>query len=207
MNIIGAICENFLCYSPLPRYFIGEYAGIYEVGIFSALVYLTKIGMRIVQAVGQAIIPRLAKHFAARNFRDFSRLAFGAVTVAGMFGVVGIVLSSSVGAMLLTALYGPEYAEHGETFSIIMWAGAFSYVNWLLVNILNATRTYRAQAPLAFVTISVCFAVCVLNRDLGMSGMAWAWLIAELVQLAIVGGLVFWMVRRRFFTEMVASAD
>src|SRR5208283_1537564 len=67
----------------MPRYFIEHHSGTRELGMFSAAAALVAMGNTIINALGQAVTPKLAKMFAwegAAKFASFSgRLAaFGA---------------------------------------------------------------------------------------------------------------------------------
>ncbi len=184
-------------YANLPRYFIQEYVGVYEVGIFSALAYLTMIGMKLVQAVGHTLVPRLAKYFQAGELRRFATLALAALGVASVGSIGGVLVAWLFGAQVLGLLYRPEYGEYTTLFVAIMVAGGLNVLNWLAISVLNATRSFRAQVPLSMLTITVCAVFSFLFRTHGMEGIAWAWIVAEVVQGLSVCLLIAGVVRIR----------
>nr|MBA3276772.1 oligosaccharide flippase family protein [Chloroflexia bacterium] len=55
----------------VPRFFIQAVAGEHELGIYSAIAYVTIAGSTVVAAVGQAVSPRLARFHAERDRAAF----------------------------------------------------------------------------------------------------------------------------------------
>src|SRR5205807_1688389 len=66
--MLGSLSTN------TPRYFIEHQFGSRELGIFSAIASLLNIAKTIVNALGQAALPRLARLFASQDIRPFLRL-------------------------------------------------------------------------------------------------------------------------------------
>ncbi|MCJ8280747.1 MAG: oligosaccharide flippase family protein [Rivularia sp. ALOHA_DT_140] len=58
----------------IPRYFIEQYLGERELGIFSAIAYLMMVGNIILNALGESASPKLAKYYSAGDYRNFRKL-------------------------------------------------------------------------------------------------------------------------------------
>ncbi len=91
----------------IPRYFIEEYLGQRQLGIFAALAYLMVAGNMVIFALGESASPRLAKYYAAQNITAFRELLLKLVGLAALIGGAAIVVAQVVGKEVLTLLYRP----------------------------------------------------------------------------------------------------
>jgi O-antigen/teichoic acid export membrane protein len=132
----------------IPRYFIEHFRGEQELGAFVAMTSLTVVGGTVVNALGQAVSPRLARYYAAGDRASVRRVLVGVVGLAVVMGGAGVAVAMVWGRQILTALYRPEYAEHVDAFTLIMVAAGFSYVAALLGHAMTSARLFRVQMPL-----------------------------------------------------------
>jgi O-antigen/teichoic acid export membrane protein len=132
----------------IPRYFIEHFRGEQELGAFVAMTSLTVVGGTVVNALGQAASPRLARYYATGDRASVRRVLVGVVGLAVVMGGAGVVVAMVWGRQILTALYRPEYAEHVDAFTLIMVAAGFSYVAALLGHAMTSARLFRVQMPL-----------------------------------------------------------
>jgi O-antigen/teichoic acid export membrane protein len=168
----------------IPRYFIEQYLGERELGIFAAMSYVTLAGMLMATAVGQAVTPRLAKYYAAHKRAEFHNLLLKLVIIGVVLGLVGVLASVVAGPEILTLLYGPQYAEDPGVFSLLMAAVAILFVALFLGAAMTAARYFRIQAPLFVLSVCTSAAICWwLVPTAGLEGAAVAVVIAALVQL------------------------
>lgn len=170
----------------LPRYFIDSYLGEAALGLFSALAYTLVAGNTVVQALGQAASPRLARYFRQGNMRGFVRLTARLVLLAVVLGVVGIGLAVLVGPILLTVLYTPEYAVAQDVFVWLMVSGLLSYVTAFLNEGLTAIRYVHVQLPavVASTVVTLCASWWLIPR-FGLPGAAWAMVLSVGVRVII----------------------
>jgi O-antigen/teichoic acid export membrane protein len=176
----------------IPRYFIEQYLGERELGIFAAIAYLQNAGITVVFALGQSASPRLAKHYAAGNGRAFHTLLLKLVGIGALLGSGGVLAALIAGREILTLLYQPEYAEH-EVFVLLMVAAGGAYVALFLGYGMIAARYLRAQVPLfTFVTGTAVLTCLWLIPSGGLRGAAVAAIITTVVQ---AGGSLFIVVR------------
>ncbi len=180
----------------IPRYFIEYFLGIEELGIFAALAYLMVAGNVVINALGQAASPRLAKQYAAGNRAAFLRLlgylmGIGAVLGAGAVGVAVV-----AGEPILTLLYGAEYARQ-DLFVWLMVAAMVFYVASFLGHGMTAARYFKVQFPLfVVVTITTTLACFWLIPEHGLYGGAMALMIAAVVQIIGSLAIVIYAVRQ-----------
>ena len=156
----------------LPRYFLKHYRGVGEVGVFSALAYVTVSTNLFVMALGQALAPRMAKACAADR-RAFTRLSARLFAVAASVGGIGLAAAVVAGKSLLQILYGAEYAREHRVFVCLMFSGMVSHLASAAGYSLTSARFFRAQFPILLAVCAVTAAVCAwLVPGRGLAGAA-----------------------------------
>jgi O-antigen/teichoic acid export membrane protein len=157
----------------LPRYFLVRHGGTAAVGIFSAMAYCVVAGGTLINAIGQAASPRLAKHYANGDLVAFRRILtklMMCVVVAGTFGILG---TRVAGRQLLELLYRPEYGQHADAFFWLIVAGTLACLSSVLGVGLTAMRVFKQQAGIRlFCTIVGLAASAVLIPSRGILGAA-----------------------------------
>jgi O-antigen/teichoic acid export membrane protein len=164
----------------VPRYLISHQMGERELGIFSAIAYLTVAGTQIVNALGQSAAPRLAAYHASGDSTAFYRLLRRLLVLGVTIGTAGVAVAWLGGAELLAFLYAREYAERTPLFAWMMLAAGITYAYVFLGTALNSLRQYRVRIPLHCAAIMVTFVLCsLLGRAYGSTGIAWGICLAE----------------------------
>ncbi|MEL6162763.1 MAG: oligosaccharide flippase family protein [Cyanobacteria bacterium J06628_3] len=177
--------------SNIPRYFIEQYLGERELGIFAALAYLMVAGGMVVSAVGESATPRLAKYYASGNSKAFRTLLFKLVGIAALLGCGGVLVAVVSGHQLLTLIYRPEYAEQQSLFVWLMVAAGISYISSFLGYGMTAARYFRIQMPLFFAVTATSALACLwLLPKYGLLGAAIALIIAAVIQVGISSGVI-----------------
>jgi O-antigen/teichoic acid export membrane protein len=78
-----------------------------------------------------------------------------------------------------------------------MLAGALTYMTWFFTNIITAARYFRPQVPIAVSASLTTLVACLWwVPEHGILGAAWAWVLAQSVQLAWGLGLTVVAVMR-----------
>lgn len=168
----------------LPRYAIERYLGVSELGAFAAVASFMTVGSTVVNALGQAATPRLARHFSRRESRHFLRLTFLLAASVCALGVAGVVVAAAFGETILGVVYRPEYAAHGGLLIAVMGTAIPSYVAIALGYAITAARAFDAQVPLFCVVAASCgVASWLLVPKFGLRGAAVALAIAASVQI------------------------
>lgn len=176
----------------VPRYFVGGLLGDEQLGAFTALVQIALAGFVVVNALGQSVMPRLARQLANEEHIAFRKLAHQFFFSSALIGVAGIGAALFFGQLVLQLLYGSSFDGYARVFLLVMIGAAFSYLALALVLVLTVLGWRRIQTGLYCVNVTVTLAGCaawVPNH--GLQAAAMAVMTAHAVQVA----LSFWLLR------------
>ncbi|SEN48687.1 Membrane protein involved in the export of O-antigen and teichoic acid [Mesobacillus persicus] len=132
----------------IPRYFIQGSAGEEMLGYFAAITYLMVVGSTIINALGQAVTPRLSLYFSQGKISLFRTLLNRFIMLSIGIGLSGIIVATFFGEITLTLIYSFEYAQFNSLFIWVMVSAAIWYITTALGTGLNATRNFKAQIPI-----------------------------------------------------------
>ncbi|HUQ93352.1 MAG TPA: lipopolysaccharide biosynthesis protein [Bryobacteraceae bacterium] len=186
-------------HSNVPRYLLATYRTEREVGLISALGYLSIAGNMLVMAFGQAAGPALALSFLERNWYRFRRQAGQLLVLAAGLGILGILCAAAFGESLLGAVYGAEFAAERRSFVWLMAAGAASYLGAACGYLLSSARCFRPQIAVlaAGLAVTAVFGWYLIPRR-GVSGAALAQAAGYSAQLLIGAGILGVSLVRQF---------
>jgi O-antigen/teichoic acid export membrane protein len=190
---LGVVLMLVSLNSNLPRYAIEHRLGTRELGAFAAVASFMTAGSAVVNALGQAATPRLARAFSERDRARFLRLCrqLGAVVLA--LGAAGVAVAAVAGKIILSVLYRPEYAAYSGILVAVMAAALAGYVAATFGYIITSARAFHVQMPLFCAVAAASGAASwLLVPRFGLAGAAMALAIAAGVQLCGE----FWVLRR-----------
>ncbi len=168
----------------VPRYFIQNYLGEKELGIFGALSYLMVVGNIVINALSESASSRLAKYYAEADRKNFGMLTFKLLSIFSGFGVLGVLFAAIVGKQALTLIYRAEYAQQQEVFVLLMIAAGLGYVSTGLGYAVTAAQYFRVQIPICLaITVTSALGCLWLVPTRGMQGAALALIMAAVVQI------------------------
>ncbi len=174
----------------VPRYFIEQTLGERILGIYSAMVYIIFVGIRVITALGESATPRLAKHFALYEFDKFKKLLSKMILFGIATGIIGIIVAITCGKTVLSLLYRSEYAEHSNIFIWLMTTAAIMYVSIFLEYGMNAVRKFKIQPYIIFSSLTAVTLICwIAIPRIGMLGAVFAVAVGYLIQL-----LCYWKI-------------
>ena len=176
----------------LPNILIERMLGERELGIFAALASLTWAGLPLINAMGQAVMPRLGQLFVAGEKRRLRRLVLGLGALGGFFGALGVLVVWMAGKWLVAPLYGEEYAEHVDVLIWLMGAASILYAVRFLADALTAMRC--VPIPLVvqgMAALAVLVGGVLLVPHRGMVGMAQVLMLAFALR-GILLMMCFW---------------
>jgi O-antigen/teichoic acid export membrane protein len=180
----------------LPRYFIEHNIGLYELGIFSAISYLTVIGGRFIVTLSQSLSPRLAIYYANNNHAQFISLLKKQCFIVLAIGLSGILLAFFFGRPFLNLLYGQVYAGYTNLFFWVMVYAAIEYLSSLLRNVLIIARLTRTEMIYRLLSLVGLVIMCImLIPRLALLGAVYAQLISTLIYFAGCMITVFYVTR------------
>ncbi len=187
----------------IPRYQLERSAGLAEVGIFSALASLIVVGQTVVAALGNVTSPRLAKLYMQGEVRRFAGLLGKLIAVGAALGLAGTLFAVVAGRQILTVLFRPEYAQHGDALALVMLGGTVAYVAWFAGFGLTAAQLFREQVPLLAVVCAVAWVVSfVAIPRFGINGAAIAFLCSMGVQAIGALALLWWALSKNRRTRL-----
>jgi O-antigen/teichoic acid export membrane protein len=187
--VMGIISLN----TNIPRYAIEKFLGERELGIFAALAYTTVAVNMFIQALGQAVSPRMARHFADGDVRGYNALLKKMILVNLAIGLTGVLIISLGGQIILTFIYTREYAAYSTLFVMLMISAMLSGIASALGYAMTAARQFKLQVPLfSMVLVSTGLISFLLIPRYGLYGAATALIASALIQM--VGAA--WIVKR-----------
>lgn len=176
-----------------PRYFVEQFGGKAELGIFGALCAPLYAMHTLTKSLESSASARLARLHASGDVRGFRRLLGQLMVTHTAVALAGVVAAWLFGRPLLTLLFNADYAAHADVFVAIMWATLVATSAGVMMTALIAARFIQIQLPLIAATSLAALVACWwLVPRFGMHGAAWSLAISKLPYLAY--GL--WMIAR-----------
>lgn len=180
----------------IPRYFVEGMLGERGLGFFAAMAYVPIVGARVINALGTAALPRLAKYYQRGEIREYRSLLLKILGVGAAIGAAGFLVVLVGGRQILTLLYKPEYAQHLDAFAWIMIASGIGYVALFMEYGLGAAQIFWIQPfVIAGASTALAAACVVLIPRYGITGAAMAMAVGAATQVA-GNALITWRVLR-----------
>lgn len=168
----------------LPRYYLERSFGAADLGIFSALAALIVVGRTVVNALGQAAHPRLAKLYRAADYGGFRRLSLQLLGIGALLAVAAPLVAALIGPPLLRFIYTAEYAAHNDLFILILAAGGLTYVSSFIGYCITSAGYLKVQVAWAIaVLVAALVASAYFIPQEGLVGAAKTLLVSGVVQL------------------------
>jgi len=181
----------------VPRYFVEHYLGENDLGIFAGLTYAMVAGTTVLNALGGATVPRMARHYAEGQVVAFKRLLTKLIGIAALLGVAGWVVALVAGKPLLALIYRPEFAEYQREFVWLMAVAVLVYFSFIFGFGMSSVRYFRIQVPLLATVILVLGLACLfLIPRAGLLGAIMAVGIGSLVNIFLSAAVVVYALRR-----------
>jgi O-antigen/teichoic acid export membrane protein len=169
--------------SNVPRMVLAETLGTRELGIFAAVSYFIVAGSTVINSIGQAVSPGMARRHAAGDIAGFSRALQGYAVGAALMGIGGVIAAQLFGGLVLELVYSPDYAGQKTLLTIVMAAAAVSYVASVLGYGMTAARCFKPQVALSASVASVTtISALALVPKFGASGAAGALICGSVAQ-------------------------
>lgn len=177
----------------IPRYFLEHHNGMSDLGIFSSMAYFIIVGNIPVMALGQSLVPVLAKANAAGETRRFRSLVARALLGVAGLGLCGIGAAYFIGEFVLNLVYGPEFAAKADILPLIAIAAAIGYLGNILGYAISAAKIFKAQAPgFAIVALVSLAASLLLIPSLGLYGAAYVLILNSIASVLVPLALLVW---------------
>lgn len=176
----------------IPRFFVESELGTRELGIFGAVSYLIIAGANVINSVGNAISPRLARYYVDGEVAQFRNLVLASTGAGAALALLGALISWVVGGRLLGLLYTSEYAGSGDLLTALSLAAVLGFAASFAVGAATAAQRFRSQLPVFVLVCLIGTAACaVLVPSHGLMGAAVATATMGAVQLVGCGVIVW----------------
>lgn len=187
-----------------PNIFVEWKIGTRELGIFTLLITVTFAGLPVVNALGQAVTPRLAQNYANRNVRGFQQVLLKAVLLGCLFGLALIGGTYFCGEWILALWFGPEVAAYADLLLILMCLAPLKYGFRFFGNGLTATRRFSWVLRFQFLGLALLvLLVPLLAMRWHLTGVAVALFLATCIR----SSLFAWQTQRELKAIAVNPAE
>lgn len=181
----------------IPRITLEKYSTLEQLGYFSAVFYLVLINGRFMTAVGNTILPRLARLYEEKQMPQFFKIVKLAVSLVICLSFVTIILCYFFGSTLLTFFYGKEYSHLTFLLILVMIYSLFNYLGYVFETALNAMKGYQFRFLNELSATAIIFASSICFIQLyGINGGAFALIIGSFVKCCVFYLLFFIRVRK-----------
>lgn len=113
-----------LIYMQIDQIMIGQIMGDREVGLYSVVVKLSEVWYFLPGVITNSVFPSVvrAKAVSEKLYYDRFQKLFNLMSVLAYAAALLFSLSSN---LLVTSIYGSQYAEVGPVIAVYVWAGVF----------------------------------------------------------------------------------
>lgn len=185
----------------IPRYSIEASLGSASLGIFSAISYVIVAGNTFIVAIGQAIAPRMSKHYT-NNLKKFIQYTFFSVFFGLALGIIALLLVKFFGSEVLNLLYGKEYSQYNKLFMLLTVTATINFMSSFLGYAMTAARKFRIQPFIGIVCLIVIYFFSnQLVSSSGLYGAAYALMILGIVQFILQLLVVLFAIKERWNKE------
>jgi O-antigen/teichoic acid export membrane protein len=170
----------------IPRYVIDHVDGAAEVGLFSALAYLTIASGMVVNSLAEVTVPRFARLFNTSRYAEARRLLAHSIMATVIIGGTFIVVAAFFGDPLITIVYRAQYARTGSLLAWLMVAAALANIASIFSYVLLAARKFKLHlACLVALTLTTALGSFLLVPRWHTKGAAIASILGFFVQAVI----------------------
>lgn len=189
----------------LLRLCVYGYLGERELGIFSAVASLVIAPTMIINAAHSAVLPRMAKLVATRQWSQTWQLIANSCLYGAALGVMGVLAAWACGGWALRLAFGPEYASQSPLLLVLMCAAMLRFVTRPFAMGIRAARQFWLLAVLQGCSLAAAVPILIqLVEHYGSFGAAYA-TVALAILFAALQIPATWLVLRA--TKSAAPAN
>jgi O-antigen/teichoic acid export membrane protein len=168
--------------SAVPRYAVHVLLGDHALGHFSALLYLMTIGALIINAIGQVFSPQLGRLYDQGDRSLYWNKIRQFMVVGLTIGAIGVIVCFTCGPIILSTIYGKEYADHRNVLTLVALATSIGFTHVFLGTAATCMRigVERILVQCAGIPVLV-FGCWLLAPRYQLAGIAISMIAAELV--------------------------
>jgi O-antigen/teichoic acid export membrane protein len=174
----------------VPRLVIAYRLDLDALGAFTAIGYVLLAANTAASATCQAVLPRMARDFAAGDGHGLRRMTAGLSGAAAGAGALLAVVGAAAGGPLLALVYGPPYRPHGTVLVLFCLAAGVSGVSFVMGTALAAARRFPAQLFASCVSLVAAAGLAWALVPHGLLAAAWALLLGLALDAAVKAALL-----------------
>jgi O-antigen/teichoic acid export membrane protein len=203
---VGIVVVLMTLNTSILRYLVEQNLGAAELGLFAAMSYCGYAGSTVVNALGQALTPALARRARSADWHGFLNLLMKFSALASAAGILFVVAALVWGRPIMTILYTREYANDQRIFVLIAAASAIAYFASTIGYGLTAARYLRSQLPLHLSVLATTVGVGLLTiPSRHLEGAAITMIAATIVQAIASASLLAFAWFRRPVLQTLGS--
>lgn len=169
-----------------PAYVLENTQGTTAVGYFAALAALVSLSRSTAIALGQALLPRLAKLHAANDRRRFWKLVALCGLSLAFAGALGTALATIAGDAYLVYGFAEDFAKLHRELVFTVVAATFAGGSVLASQLLLAVRRFRTLLVVDLLTALASLPMAAaLVMSWGVAGAVWTLLVAGTLRTAL----------------------
>lgn len=159
----------------LPKYFIGNGIGEYQLGLFAACASLTIIFSTVFASIAQVATPRLAIFYSGNNYKDFEKLTLRLTYIGSMLSLIGVLLAYFMGEWILKVVYGSDYQSASDILTFLMIVFFLRSLSVFFGTAIQAMRNFSVHYKIDVINIFLLLGMLILFvKDFGLYGVLWA---------------------------------
>ncbi len=191
--LLGVVMALVSLRASIPVYFVMSELGPVQLGLYSAAAYFVVAGHLVVTSVLEVTAPRLAQARKDGDSDTLIGLSMKILAVLLSCGVVAIVASHFLGEMILTLVYGAQYAPMAGLLTLLAISVTVGFAAQLIGSLLTVARLFTWQVAANVVClVAVSIACWMLVGDYGPMGAGLAIIAGNFALLAVNLFSIIW---------------
>ena len=123
-----------------PRYFIEYYIGNFDLGIFTAITYLTSSLIIVANALADTSLPRFGNYVRDRQPKNFVKLLRNFIAATIVICSAGMLIATWQGEFILEHIYSASFIPYIQILVLSICMMAMEVINKFMANRSEGTR-------------------------------------------------------------------
>lgn len=176
----------------VPRYFLENYYGVKELGVYTIYYYFIVIGSILINSVCQYLSPYYAEFYRDADILNLKKITKQTLGIAFLLGLIGWILSCFLGDFAICLIYGKQYIEYSYLLPLIMLAGIFSYMSVVSGYLMTSLKIIKIQVPLFLVLVFLTFIYSyIFIPKYGLLGATYTTILSAISQFLISSVVIY----------------
>lgn len=189
---LGIVAIEINLTTNLPRYLVDSILGRESLAIFATLLQFAAAGMIFVQAMGNALAPRLTRYYQSNQFGSFVKLLARFIGMTVLLGVIPLVLLlTEPGRTLLAWIFSPRLLDDLPATRWLAIAVCLMYLTGPLGRGVTSVLRFHSHVVIRGVTLGIMLALIPpLATAYGLSGAGMGLAFAVAATLPVYGWVI-----------------